>query len=87
GQVKAAGFDQKLYAQNLKALYDRLSDKYEVKAYNFGDSVGDGFNFENQGKLTDVSAFFQKIRDEYTNRNVGAIVLATDGIFNHGGNP
>jgi hypothetical protein len=87
GQVKAAGFDQKLYEQNLKALYDRLSDKYEVKAYNFGDSVGDGFNFENQGKLTDVSAFFQKIRDEYTNRNVGAIVLATDGIFNHGGNP
>lgn len=87
GQVKAAGFDQKLYEQNLKALYDRISDKYEVKAYNFGDSVGDGFNFKNQGKLTDASAFFQKIRDEYTNRNVGAIVLATDGIFNHGGNP
>lgn len=87
GQVKAAGFDQKLYEQNLKALYDKLSDKYEVKAYNFGDSVGDGFNFKNQGKLTDASAFFQKIRDEYTNRNVGAIVLATDGIFNYGGNP
>ncbi|RZK67568.1 MAG: hypothetical protein EOO95_02565, partial [Pedobacter sp.] len=87
GQVKAAGFDQKLYEQNLKALYDKLSDKYEVKAYNFGDSVGDGFDFKNHGKLTDASAFFQKIRDEYTNRNVGAIVLATDGIFNHGGNP
>jgi len=87
GQVKAAGFDQKLYEQNLKALYDKLSDKYKVKAYNFGDSVGDGFNFKNQGKLTDASAFFQKIRDEYTNRNVGAIILTTDGIFNHGGNP
>ncbi len=31
--------------------------------------------------------FLQKIKDEYANRNVGAIVLATDGIFNHGGNP
>jgi len=87
GQVKAAGFDQKLYEQNLETLKNKLSDKYEVKAYNFGDSVADGFDFKNQGKLTDASAFFQKIRDEYTNRNVGAIVLATDGIFNHGGNP
>ncbi|RDC55098.1 hypothetical protein DU508_18265 [Pedobacter chinensis] len=87
GQVKAVGFDQKLYEQSLKILQNKLSDKYEVKAYNFGDSVADGFNFKNQGKLTDASAFFQKIRDEYTNRNIGAIVLATDGIFNHGGNP
>jgi hypothetical protein len=87
GQVKSVAFDQKLYEQNLKALQDKLSDKYEVKAYNFSDKVSDGLDFKNQGKLTDASAFFQKIRDEYTNRNVGAIILATDGIFNHGGNP
>jgi hypothetical protein len=87
GQVKAAGFDQKLYEQNLKTLQAKLSDKYEVKTLHFGDQVADGFDFKNQGKLTDASAFFQKVRDEYTNRNVGAIILATDGIFNHGGNP
>ncbi|RZL26064.1 MAG: hypothetical protein EOO96_22865, partial [Pedobacter sp.] len=87
GQVKATDFDQKLYEQNLKIIQDKLSDKYEVKTYNFGDSVGDGFDFKNQGKLTDAAAFFQKVRDEYTNRNIGAIILATDGIFNHGGNP
>jgi len=87
GQVKAAGFNQKLYERNLKALQDKLSDKYEVKAYHFGDSVGDGFDFKNLGRLTDAASFFQKVKDEYTNRNVGAIVLATDGIFNHGGNP
>ncbi|MFW0717255.1 hypothetical protein [Pedobacter sp. N23S346] len=87
GQVKAAGFNQKLYEDNLKTLQDKLSDKYEVKVYNFSDSIAEGFNFKNQGKLTDASGFFQKVRDEYTNRNIGAIVLATDGIFNHGGNP
>jgi len=87
GQVKAAGFDQKLYENNLKALQDKLSDRYEVKTLHFGDQVADGFDFKNQGKLTDASVFFQKVRDEYTNRNVGAIILATDGIFNHGGNP
>jgi len=87
GQVKPVGFDQKLYEQNLKALQDKLSDKYEVKTYRFGDQVADGFDFKNQDKLTNAAAFFQKIKDEYTNRNVGAIVLATDGIFNQGGNP
>ncbi|WP_316734527.1 hypothetical protein [Pedobacter aquatilis] len=87
GQVKTVGFDQKLYEKNLKSLQDKLSDKYEVKIYNFSDNVKDGFDFKNQGKLTDASAFFQKMKDEYTNRNVGAIILATDGIFNHGGNP
>ncbi|QPH39067.1 hypothetical protein [Pedobacter endophyticus] len=87
GQIEPAGFDKKRYQENLKTLRDKLSDKYEVRTYNFGDSVGEGFDFNNQGKLTDASAFFQKVKDEYTNRNVGAIVLATDGIFNHGGNP
>ncbi|MDN3586868.1 hypothetical protein QWY86_09330 [Pedobacter aquatilis] len=87
GQVKSADFDQKLYEQNLKALQNKLSDKYEVKTYNFSDKVNDGLDFKSQGKLTDASAFFQKIKDEYTNRNVGAMILATDGIFNHGGNP
>ncbi|WP_029204060.1 hypothetical protein [Pedobacter agri] len=60
GQVKAAGFDQKLYERNLKALQDKLSDKYEVKAYHFADSVGDGFDFKNLGRLTDAASFFTK---------------------------
>ena len=87
GQVKAPGFNHNLYEQNLKSLQDKLSDKYEVKTYNFSDKVNDGLDFKNQGKLSDASSFFQKIKDEYTNRNVGAVILATDGIFNHGGNP
>jgi len=87
GQVKAAGFDQKRYEQNLENLRDKLANKYEVKILHFGDRVADGFDFKNKGKSTDAAAFFQKIKDEYTNRNLGAVVLATDGIFNRGGNP
>jgi len=87
GQIKAAGFDQNQYEQDLKKLRDELSGKYEVKTLHFGDQVADGFDFKNQGKLTDAAAFFRKVQDEYTNRNIGAVILATDGIFNHGGNP
>ena len=87
GQIKAAGFDQKSYEKHLKNLQDKLSDQYEVKTYHFSDRVKEGLDFKNQGKLTDAASFFQKIKNEYANRNVGAIVLATDGIFNHGENP
>jgi hypothetical protein len=87
GQVKATGFNQQQYEKDLNALRDRLADRYEVKVYHFGDRVADGFDFKNQGKLTDAAALFQQVQDEYANRNVGAIVLSTDGIFNNGGNP
>jgi hypothetical protein len=87
GQIKAPGFNQKLYEEQLKTLQEKLSEKFEVKVYHFGDSTAEGFDFKNQGKLTNASGFFQKIKDEYTNRNIGAVVLATDGIFNQGGNP
>lgn len=87
GQIKAAGFNQKLYEEQLRTLETRLSEKFDVKVYNFGDTIASGFDFKNQGKLTNASGFFQKIRDEYTNKNVGAVILSTDGIFNSGGNP
>lgn len=86
-QIRAVGFDQRLYEENLKSLQAKLADKYEVKIYHFGDSVADGFDFKNQAKITDASAFFQRIKAEYTNRNIGAIIFATDGIFNRGENP
>jgi len=86
-QVKPANFNVSAYQKDLEQLAERLSDRYEVKIYHFGDAVKEGFNFNNQAKQTDASMFFQRIREEYANRNIGAIVMSTDGIFNRGGNP
>ena len=35
-------------------------------------------------KLTDISSVFTTIFNQYINRNIGGIVLATDGIYNTG---
>lgn len=43
------------------------------------DSFGD--------KTTDIAAALQDIADRYAGRNLGAVVLATDGIYNQGANP
>jgi len=87
GQVKGEGFDERRYEKDLNALRDRLADKFEVKTYHFGDQVAEGYDFKHQAKLSNASAFLQQVQDEYANRNIGAIVLSTDGIFNSGGNP
>ncbi|WP_316816173.1 hypothetical protein [Pedobacter nyackensis] len=85
--VKPAGFNQQEYEQQMKTLAKQLSEQYEVKIYNFSDSVKNGFDFSNKGKLSNAAQLVAKLNDEYLNRNVGAVILASDGIFNRGGSP
>lgn len=85
--VTPAGFDKQRYQNDLKKLVEQLSAKYEVKTYSFSDSVKQGLDFSGKGKLTNASALFDQLDDELLNRNVGAMIIASDGIFNRGGNP
>ncbi len=80
-------FDAVAYQANLKNLATDLGKDYDVKVLNFADEVNNGFDFKQLGKQTDISKVFNKINSEYANRNIGALVLITDGIFNKGSNP
>ena len=51
------------------------SEQYEVVYEEFG------------GSTTDISAELDDIASRYQGRNLGAVVLATDGIYNRGSNP
>jgi hypothetical protein len=82
-----AGFNKSKYEQDMKTLASQLSEKYEVKVYHFSDGIKNGFDFLNQGKLTNASNFVKVVGDQLLNRNIGAVILSTDGIFNRGGNP
>ncbi|MCJ0742681.1 vWA domain-containing protein [Pedobacter montanisoli] len=86
-QAEAPSFNAKKYQNDLQQLSKKLSEKFEVKTYSFGDSVRQGLNFSGKDKTTNANALITQINDELLNRNVGAIILATDGIFNRGGNP
>ncbi len=87
GNIAPPNFKPQRYESDLKTLVERLSSKYEVKSYHFSDSVKPGLNFKNNGKLSNGARFISQINDELLNRNVGAIILASDGIFNRGGSP
>ena len=87
---KDSAFYKKEYKQNLQKLIDELGDKYEVRSYTFADGIkelnaADPLTFNE--KQTDISSLFDEIETRYSNRNVGAIIVASDGLYNKGSNP
>ena len=85
--IQPLGFNVQKYQQDLKQLAVKLSEKYEVKTYSFGDSVKQGLSFTGTDQVSNGTALVNQLNDELLNRNVGAIIMASDGIFNRGGNP
>ncbi|MEJ5992901.1 hypothetical protein WG904_00630 [Pedobacter sp. Du54] len=86
-QIKPVGFDEKAYQRDMNELVAKLSSKYEVKTYSFSDSVKSGLAFSGTGKLSNGAVLIEQLKDEVLNRNLGAVIIASDGIFNRGGNP
>jgi hypothetical protein len=79
--------DTPQYKANFEALANALGDKYEVRSYSFGENVREGASFQFKDKLTNASDLMKSVYDLYSNQNLGALVVATDGIYNEGSNP
>ena len=73
----------------LKKLEDQLDGKYEVVPYLIGNQSRRGSfdELDYQDKATNISDFFDQIELLYTHRNLGAVLLVSDGIYNRGSNP
>ncbi|MFN8405868.1 MAG: hypothetical protein U0X71_00110 [Sphingobacteriaceae bacterium] len=85
--ARPKGFNLEQYTSKLQALTTKLSSDYDVQPFNFSEDLKRGLNFKFDGKLSDISAVFRTTNNQFANRNVGAVILATDGIYNHGANP
>lgn len=80
------------YLARMDRLADRLSADFDVQRVAFG---GDVQRMDQQSaelptyteQATDIAHLIAEVSDAYYNRNVGALVLATDGIYNTGANP
>jgi hypothetical protein len=75
------------YQTDVEALKSKLSSKFDVRTVAFGDQLRDSLDFNFKDKVTNLSEAMSYINDQYNNLNLGAIVLATDGIYNEGSNP
>ncbi|MEL6865926.1 MAG: hypothetical protein AAFP19_15985, partial [Bacteroidota bacterium] len=75
------------YQQSIEALGQSLGEEYDLKRYAFGSEVREEIGFEFKDKVSNLSEMLQSLYDLYSNQNLGAIILATDGIYNEGSNP
>ena len=79
--------DSATYFSRLQKLTDRLSTKYEVVSFAFGDDLKKSQDFTLQSRVTNISDAISQVNDLYYNQNLGAVILASDGIYNQGINP
>ena len=75
------------YQQSFESLAEALEPDYDLKRYSFGNGVREGIDFDFKDKVSNLSELLQNLYDLYSNQNLGAIIMATDGIYNEGSNP
>jgi len=69
------------------AIRNDLDATYSVVEYSFGESTNatEGLNFSE--KKSDYSDIVTSIANNHFNENIGAVIIAGDGIYNQGKNP
>lgn len=75
------------YSEDLHRFAGRLSERFDVQWLRFGEAVRETDTIDLQDRQTDLSQLFSESAIRYANRNVGAIVVASDGIINKGISP
>jgi len=84
---KDSSFYQNQYQTNVNKLINNISKDYDIKSYSFGDDINKGLSFDFSKKQTDISNLLKEIDNKYSSRNIGALIVASDGIYNKGENP
>ncbi len=75
------------YQTQMQQVIDALGDDYDVKTFAFGEEIRDGIDFDFSDRSSNHSAVLEHIGDLYGDQNLGAVVYASDGIFNEGKDP
>ncbi len=83
--------DSVYYQSDYKAqkqdFLKRLASKFDVRSFVFGESFRKSETVDFEDRATEISQVFDGVRDLFSDRNVGAVVVASDGISNRGINP
>ncbi|MBN1337857.1 MAG: hypothetical protein JXA03_00960 [Bacteroidales bacterium] len=75
------------YRDELNRLRQSLKSRFELREFTFGSVVTASGNIGFSEKVTDISMLFDELSARYSNVNVGAVIIASDGNINRGSNP
>jgi len=75
------------YPGQLESLVRELSADFDVQTYSVGERVTTPLELDFSDQQTNLADFFRETEERFENRNVGAVILASDGIHNMGPDP
>lgn len=84
---KPKGFNVGEFNTRLAGLKKLLGNDYEVREFNFDRGLHNGLATNYQGKQTNIATAVHELSERFVNQNIGALVLATDGLYNQGTDP
>ena len=76
------------YKEQLRELAANFDGDYELKTYTFGEQLGEGLEqLDYNEQFTNFSGLFDELFNKYSHRNLGAVIIASDGLYNKGADP
>lgn len=86
-QSKDSTFYKTDYLTEKQNFIDKLSDKFTIQTYTFGENVKVNGATDFSEVETDLGAVADEIKSTFYKRNVAVTILASDGLYNKGKNP
>ena len=84
---KYANFYKGDFLNKWNQAKELLGDEYEVEYLSLGNSIKISDSTRFNQKKTNISQLFDYVNNTYARENIGAVILASDGIYNRGNNP
>lgn len=86
-QTQDSAFYRKEFQDGYRDFISSLESKFNVATYSIGTQATKGSQLNFTEEQTDLQAFLSMQADAFEGQNVGAVVLASDGIYTKGLNP
>lgn len=87
--LKNSYTDQELkdFNNKIHQLKSKLSSKYDVQEFSLGSELIPGLKDSFGLNSTNISQYIGYLNQSYDEKELSAIILSTDGIYNEGNNP
>ncbi|MBA3665701.1 MAG: hypothetical protein H0W61_16070 [Bacteroidetes bacterium] len=83
-----SAFIKQEFLKNIGSVRTALEKKFSVKTVLFGSKTKAAeADPEFNEKETDIDNMISDVENNYSNQNIGALILVSDGIYNKGSNP
>lgn len=83
-QTKDSSYYKTTYLSEYQKIKDKIGQIYTVDQFTFGENVRRNKTIDFGEQETNLSDLFSQISQLYYKKNVGAVVLFSDGIYNKG---